>query len=426
MKKSENLRRDLAAAMGAVMLMLVGLIYAWSIFKKPLSDVYPAWSESELSLAFTISMICWCLGGLASGLLLRKITNGRVILVAAALMFAGFFVLSFMLSQDPVRSLPVLYIFYSVFCGLGVGLVYNAALTAVVRSFPEKAGTISGLLLMAYGFGGLVFGSVVNRLIAVGGLQRTFFILSIAVAAILVVSQFFLTPATARHDTGNERARETKTLAATAPATNEFSPSGMARKRSFWIYFINIIVIASGGLLVINNAAPIAQTFGAPAVLGLIVTVSNGVGRVFFGWLFDMRGRRTTMALDCSAMTLAGAALIIGALCHTSVWIIIGLVLAGLSFGGSASLTTSIVNRFFGAKNYAANLSIMNFSIIFAAIIGPMVSSKLYENADASWLPVFVMLLVLGVLGLTTFILLNAAAKREKLEPPPAPAAHRG
>jgi OFA family oxalate/formate antiporter-like MFS transporter len=115
-------------------------------------------------------------------------------------------------------------------------------------------------------------------------------------------------------------------------------------------------------------------------------------------------------------MVLSGAVLILGSLSHSSVWIIIGLVLTGLSYGGVASLSTSTVNLFFGAKNYAANLSIMNCSIIIAAIIGPMVSSKLYENAGNSWLPVFIMLLILGILGLATFILLNAAAKREKFE----------
>ncbi|MDR1246171.1 MAG: MFS transporter [Clostridiales Family XIII bacterium] len=416
MQQSGKHKRSITAVVGAIMLMLVGLIYAWSVFKNPLSDVYPMWSESELSLVFTISMICWCVGGLISGMLLRKIKNGLVVLIAAALMFTGFLALSFMPSQEPAKSLLIMYIFYSVFCGLGVGLVYNSALTAAVRSFPEKAGTVSGILLMAYGFGGMIFGSIVNRIIAGSGLQRTFFLLAVSVAAILAVGQFFLKPVTDHrsHDTEGKRI-QTATPASPGIA-NDFMPSEMTRKFSYWIYFVNIIVIASGGLLVINNAVPIAQNFGAGAALGLTVTVSNGIGRVFFGWLFDMRGRRPAMSLDCSIMILAGAVFIFGSLHNASVWIIIGFVLTGLSYGGSASLSASIVNLFFGAKNYAANLSIMNCSIIIAAIIGPMVSSKLYENAGNSWFPVFVMLLILGVCGLVTFLLLNVAAKFEKFE----------
>ncbi|MDR1245758.1 MAG: MFS transporter [Clostridiales Family XIII bacterium] len=413
MKQSKKYKEIITAFVGAIMLMLVGLIYAWSVFKKPLSNVYPMWSESELSLAFTISMICWCIGGLISGMLLRKIKNSRVVLIAAALMFAGFLALSFMPSQEPEKSLLFIYVFYGVFCGLGVGLVYNSALTAAVRSFPEKAGIVSGLLLMAFGFGGMVFGSIVNRIIAVSGLQRTFLLLAVSVSVILAACQFFLKPVTV-YDTKEDCVQTT--IPASPVMANESKPSEMARKFSFWICFVNIIAIASGGLLVINNAVPIAQTFGAGAALGLTVTVSNGIGRLFFGWLFDMRGRRPAMLLDCSIMILSGAVLILGSLYHASVWIIIGLVLTGLSYGGVASLSTSTVNLFFGGKNYAANLSIMNCSIIIAAVVGPMVSSKLYENAGNSWFPVFVMLLILGISGLATFILLNVAAKREKFE----------
>jgi MFS family permease len=110
-------------------------------------------------------------------------------------------------------------------------------------------------------------------------------------------------------------------------------------------------------LLVINNAAPIAEKFNTPAVLGLIVTVSNGVGRVVFEFLFDVLGRKV-----------------------------------------------------------AANLSIMNFALIPAEIIGSMISSNLYEKSNASWLPVFIMFAVLGGCGMMTLILLNRATKREKLE----------
>ncbi len=42
---------------GIVLLLFLGLIYAWSIFKAPFSEAYPEWSVSQLTMTFTISMI---------------------------------------------------------------------------------------------------------------------------------------------------------------------------------------------------------------------------------------------------------------------------------------------------------------------------------------------------------------------------------
>lgn len=58
---------------GMALLLFLGLIYAWSIFKAPFSEIYPQWSIPQLTLTFTISMIFFCLGGFWGGLLYKKI-----------------------------------------------------------------------------------------------------------------------------------------------------------------------------------------------------------------------------------------------------------------------------------------------------------------------------------------------------------------
>ena len=57
---------------GILAMLFAGVIYAWSILKAPLTEHF-GWNASQLSLNFTITMICFCLGGVLGGILAKKI-----------------------------------------------------------------------------------------------------------------------------------------------------------------------------------------------------------------------------------------------------------------------------------------------------------------------------------------------------------------
>ena len=58
---------------GTVMMLCLGTLYAWSIFRAPFQAAYPDWTASDLSLNFTISMVCYCIGGFLGGRLFQKL-----------------------------------------------------------------------------------------------------------------------------------------------------------------------------------------------------------------------------------------------------------------------------------------------------------------------------------------------------------------
>ena len=45
------------AAVGVIVLLLAGLVYAWSVIGKSIGAAYPEWTKAQLSLTFTIVMI---------------------------------------------------------------------------------------------------------------------------------------------------------------------------------------------------------------------------------------------------------------------------------------------------------------------------------------------------------------------------------
>ena len=52
----KNLNRWIYAAVGVVVLLFAGLIYAWSVLVAPISQEFPNWSNTSLSLTFTICL----------------------------------------------------------------------------------------------------------------------------------------------------------------------------------------------------------------------------------------------------------------------------------------------------------------------------------------------------------------------------------
>lgn len=380
---------------GALMLLFLGLIYAWSIFKVPLNQVYPDWTVSQISLTFTISMICFCLFGFFGGKLQGFLPLRVIVFLGGALIFCGFFGVSFMDSGDSFGSLIRLYLLYGILCGGGVGMCYNVIISTVNKWFPDKQGLASGIMLMGFGFGGIILGSIVNELIAVTSVFVTFRILAVAILIVIGVGSFFLKRPPA--DSGKALASEGR----------NFSPGEMIKTGAFWCFFVWSVLINSAGLLVINSAAPIALAFGAPAALGLIISVFNGAGRVIIGATFDRIGRKWTMFLDLLIMLLAGASLLLGATIVGVALIMVGLLLTGVAYGGSPTISAALIHSTFGPKNFPVNFSIVNFSLMPAAIIGPMVSSKLIERSGGAYDSTFLMVIVLALGALALWLLLN-------------------
>ena len=395
MKESGN--RWVSLFVGTLMLLFLGLIYAWSIFKAPFHAIYESWTVSQISMTFTISMTFFCLGAFAAGNLAKKMSVRKILWIAAVCLFIGFFGVSMLDPEDAVGSLYLLYLLYGVFGGSGVGMGYNVIISTINKSFQDRAGVASGIMLLGFGLGGIVLGSVVSTMIGSIGLFSAFRILGIVIAVVLFVGANFVKPPAA--------------AAAAAVKKEEAEPvsyttAEMLREPSFWIFVIWTVLLNSASLLVINSAASIAVAFGIPAVLGLIVSLFNGMGRVIHGAFFDRYREKKSILLDNGFVILAGLCLTLGAKMQAPMLILIGLICSGLGYGGTPTLSSAVIMHRFGPKNFAINFSIANFSLIPAAVIGPMISSALIERAGGAYDSTFIMIIVLAAaaLVLRTFL----------------------
>ena len=247
-------KRWLYLATATLTLLFLGLIYAWSIFRTPLNELFPDWTISQMSLTFTISMIFFCLGGFAGGLLSKKFSVRTRFLISAVMLFVGFFAVSTVKTSAPAASLTMLYVFYGVFGGGGVGIAYNGVIGTLNKWFPDKVGLASGIMLMGFGLGGLVLGSAVNSMIGSMGILAVFRILAVVICVVCVLAAFIIKAPGEEDAARLSSLAGSKTTEAAADIRN-YTAAEMLRTARFWIFTIWAILLNSAGLLVINSAA---------------------------------------------------------------------------------------------------------------------------------------------------------------------------
>lgn len=393
MKELVNKRGQYVVA-GTLMLLFLGAIYAWSYFKQALSVEFPMWNQKQLSLTFTIMMILFALGGLLGGKLSKTIRHKYLAMLSGILLFVGFLVVSFLPKGNETLALALLYIFYGGCTGLGVGIGYNVVLSAVNSWFPDKDGLVSGILLTGFGLSSLIIGNAADIMVRSMSLFIVFRILGVACLVVVIGGSLVL-----RAPEQGDSLPPAKPKAM-VEGGRDYTTAEMIRRPTFWLYFLWNLCMSATGMLVINNAASIAVFFGAAATVGLLVSIFNSGGRLLVGASMDRFGWKVTMLLTNGVIIGAGVLMVVGNALGAFPLVLIGMLLAGVCYGGGVTISASMIRSFYGSKNYALNFSTCNLVSIPAAIIGPMISAALVDAAGGAFGPTFVMVIVMGGLSL--------------------------
>ena len=385
---------------GALMLLFLGTIYAWSYFKASLAEIFP-WDQKQLSLTFTIMMVTFALGGLTGGKLTKFIRHRYLAILAGTMMFIGFMAVSFLPRNSNGLALALLYIFYGGFTGFGVGIGYTTVLSGVNSWFPDKDGMISGILLACFGFGSLIIGLISDRLIPLIGLFSVFRVLAVACLIVLAGGSIVL------RAPGENDILPPARQKSVVSGGKDYTTSEMLRRPTFWIYFCWNLCMSATGLLVINNASSISKYFGAAATVGLLVSVFSSGGRLAVGASMDKFGWKVTMFLTNGVIIASGVLMVAGNTAGVFPLVMIGMLLAGVCYGGGVTIQASLVRTFYGSRNYAVNFSTCNLVAIPAAFIGPLISGALVDAAGGAFGPTFVMVVVMGGLSLILNLLIR-------------------
>jgi len=389
---------------GVVSMLFSGIIYAWSILKAPLAAEF-GWTPSQLALNFTLTMCFFCIGGIVSGILTRKTSPKASVVISAILVFSGFTIASRMSGA----SVFTLYISYGVICGLGIGMAYNAIISATNAWFPDKKGTASGAMMMGFGASTLVLGNIAALLIKseLIGWRTTYLILGISIGLILLIVSFIV-----RYPSKDIRfpdVKNNKTAKNSAFTTHDYTTAQMIRRFSFWKFFMFAVTLSAVGNTVISFARDLALSIGAADALATtlvgVLSIFNGFGRIFSGILFDRKGCRFTMT-TANIITIAAPAVILTAVVSNSIILgVAGLCLAGISYGSSPTINSAFTSLY-GSKNFSMNFSVVNTVLIPASFTATAAGSLVASTG--SYVAPFTLLIAISVISL----LLNLSIKQ--------------
>lgn len=373
---------------GMLIQLCLGIIYAWSVFTIPLStsieDGGRGFTASQSAWIFSIGLFTFSIFMIVSGRLMQKIPTKILTAIGGLMLGLGYVISGF--SDGHFLSL---LLSIGVLGGAGIGLAYAVPLKVGIGWYPDKVGLVSGLAVAGFGFGatfwikaaGAWFGGGLLQnlsLFDLPGLESTFifygFILVVGVVLGSLVMQ--LPPPNYIPDGWDPK---TDALDPNFESVDLHS-SEMLHTVQFRLLFSMFLLSAFAGLMVIYciklfgiDALSAREAINASATAGTamaIYAIMNGLGRILYGRLSDLLGRKKTLRI----MMLSQAVMmtLFFWLGQSATGLIFAAAIIGLNFGGNFALFPAATAVYFGKKNVGENYGWVFLAYGLAGIFGPL------------------------------------------------------
>jgi OFA family oxalate/formate antiporter-like MFS transporter len=345
------------------------------------------------------------------------------------------------------------YYIAQIIAGIGAGAVYGTSIGNALKWFPDKRGLAAGITAAGFGAGSALTVVPIQKMIADGGFQATFFYFGIGQGAIVcIVALILFAPKPGQVPAVTQNANVLQ-------SRRNFEPTEIIGPTNYWIigslialvaglamwaigqlfyvplmlailifsyggyvvwtrgqpvftlmYFM-FVMVGAGGLMVTANLAPISQdlkvattpvtlmwlTMPALTFAATIDRILNGLTRPFFGWVSDHIGRENTMFI---AFFVEGLG--IYALLYFAENPILFVILSGLVFfawGEIYSLFPATCTDIYGRKFATTNYGMLYTAKGAAALLVPL--ANLLTTTTGSCTAAFVAASALNIVAAT-------------------------
>ncbi|WP_231866983.1 MULTISPECIES: OFA family MFS transporter [unclassified Anabaena] len=383
--------RWLLIPLGATVLLCLGTVYSWSIFRKPLETLLDI-NATESLLPFTVLLVFYAIFMPITGFYINRFGSRVVTAVGGGIMGLGYILSSLN------GNLQMLTFTYGVITGVGVGIAYGVPLAVVAQWFPDQKGVAVGLTVIGFGLSPLITAPLAKSLIDSYGVRQTFVILGIAFTVIiLAIATLLKTPPKDWKPAG----LNSEVSAQRNTSINTQTP--ILQTPAFYGLWLCYTLGTFSGLAAIGISSPLAQEIikldeATAASTVSLFAVFNAVGRLFFGWLTD-RFSPKLGAIVSYTLVLIASLIMLKAGAGAVASYLVAFSLFYFSFGGWLAIAPTTTLILFSAADYAKNYGIV-FTAYGAGALGGTLLAGRIRDIFGSYTVFFYPTTALAILGI--------------------------
>jgi OFA family oxalate/formate antiporter-like MFS transporter len=360
------------------MVAVANFQYGWTLFVPPLQKHLKA-DQALIQVTFTVFVLLetWLVP--FEGWLVDKFGPRLLVMLGGVLAGLGW------VGSGKAESLTALYLSYAV-AGIGAGIVYGTAIGLAMKWFPDHRGLAAGLTAAGFGAGSALTVAPIANMINSAGYQAAFIRWGIIQGLTVLVAAFFLKsppvgwlPKTWRSK-GSEEVKKRQ-----SPV--DFTSGEMVATPNFWLMYLMMAMVATGGLMAVAQLKPMAVDFKVDKIpvslLGLTMPalvfalsadrLVNGLCRPFWGWISDHIGREMTMTVAFGLEAIAIYVLLRFA--TNPLMFVVFSAFTFFGWGEIYSLFPALCGDFFGRKHATENYGFLYTAKGTASVFVPIGSA---------------------------------------------------
>ena len=235
-----------------VMMTISSPQYVWTLFvpsfQKTTGSIL---SEVQWTITILIVLQTWLAP--MQGFLVERF--GPKLLIGLGALMSG----SGWIASSYIQTIWGLYATYGLLCGVGTGIVYIGIIGLMVKWFPDRRGLATGVVAAGYGFGAILTTFPIDSMIKASGYQHTLVVFGAIFGVIGLIGAVML-----------KSPHEDQITGQVTLATGH-TPIAMLKSPVFWLMFVMMSMMSTGGLMVITQFTSFAKSFGITAQTTVVI-----------------------------------------------------------------------------------------------------------------------------------------------------------